>query len=87
MAMELPVVATAVGGVPEAVADGETGVLVAADDAPGLVDAVANLLASPDRRAAMGAAARNRAAERFSVTRMLGELEDLYREVLDRGGS
>jgi len=84
MAMEVPVAATAVGGIPEAVADGETGRLVPAGDAGALAAAVAGLLADAELRRALGRAARRRVAERFSTERMVVELETLYREVLDR---
>lgn len=84
MAMEVPVVATAVGGIPEAVVDGETGRLVPPGEAGPLAAAVADLLADREARRAMGRAARRRAAECFSTERMLTELETLYREVLGR---
>lgn len=84
MAMEVPVVATAVGGIPEAVVDGETGRLVPPGEAGPLAAAAADLLSDPRERRAMGGAARRRVTERFSTERMLGELETLYREVLGR---
>ena len=87
MALERPVVATAVGGVPEAVADGDTGVLVAPGSAAALADAVCGLLASADTRIAMGRAARQRAETTFSTRRMQAELEDLYDRVLSGAGA
>jgi glycosyltransferase involved in cell wall biosynthesis len=80
MAAGRAVVATAVGGVPEAIADGESGVVRAFGDVAGLAAAAAGLLADPARRAALGAAARRRVAERFGIRRMAGELEAIYRE-------
>jgi glycosyltransferase involved in cell wall biosynthesis len=80
MAAGRAVVATAVGGVPEAIADGESGVVRAVGDVAGLAAAAAGLLADPARRAALGAAARRRVAERFGIRRMAGELEAIYRE-------
>ncbi|HVY60846.1 MAG TPA: glycosyltransferase, partial [Planctomycetota bacterium] len=66
MACARPVVATAVGGVPEVVEDGVTGLLVPPAQPGRLADAVGRLLASPELRAAMGEAGRRRAAERFA---------------------
>ena len=75
-----PVVATDVGSVAEVVRDGSTGLVVPAD-VDALTAAVATLLDDPARRAAMGAAARARAAAEFSVARMVAEHVELYREV------
>lgn len=86
MALELPVAATAVGGVPEAVADGETGHLVPAGDPAALAQAAVAVLTSPDAGRALGRAGRRRAAERFSTRRMLADLEALYDRVLDGEG-
>lgn len=57
----LPVVAHDIGGVPEAVAHGETGLLVAPDDTAGLTEAFARLIADPGLRRQLGAAGRRRA--------------------------
>jgi glycosyltransferase involved in cell wall biosynthesis len=84
MAAGLPVVACAVGGNPEAVVDRETGRLVPSRDAAAFASAVAELLADPEKRKAMGEAGRVRATERFSLDRMVGEMESLY-ESLARG--
>jgi glycosyltransferase involved in cell wall biosynthesis len=64
----VPVVATAVPGVRTILADGETGLVVGIDDLAALVTATARLLAEPQLRTAMGAAARDRCAARFSLT-------------------
>ncbi len=64
----VPVVATAVPGVRTILSDGETGLIVGIDDLTALVIATAALLDDPHRRAAMGAAARERCAARFSLT-------------------
>lgn len=63
----VPVVATAAPGIPMIVADGETGIVVPVDDRASMIDAVAELLADPARRRAMGEAARRRCVERFSL--------------------
>lgn len=84
MAHGVPVVATAVGGIPEAVRDGVEGVLVAPGDAAALADAVLGLLADPDARMRLGAAGRERARTEFSSTRMIATLEDLYEKLAAR---
>jgi glycogen synthase len=96
MACERPVVATAVGGIPEVVVDGETGVLVplelSADDpmtpadpdrfARDLASAVNPLMADPDLRVRMGAAGRRRAVERFSWSSIADQTVALYRSLV-----
>ena len=61
MAFRLPVVATRVGGFPEMVADGETGILVPPKDPNSLAAALASLLTDPARAQTMGAAGHQRA--------------------------
>ncbi|RSN10491.1 glycogen synthase [Nonomuraea sp. WAC 01424] len=90
MACETAVVATATGGIPEVVADGETGLLVPIDQGPDgtpydpeafaadLAERVNTLLADPARAAAMGRAARVRAVEHFSWERIARRTLDLY---------
>ena len=73
MAAGLPVVASAVGGVAEAVADGETGLLVAPGDVDALAGAIERLLADGTLRRAMGSAGRARAAEHFALGRFRAE--------------
>lgn len=85
MAAGLPVVACDVGGNPEAVVDGETGRLVPPRCPGRLAVAMSELLRDEGKRRAMGEAGRRRAEERFSLGRMVGELESLY-ESLARGG-
>lgn len=85
MAARLPVVACGVGGNPEAVVDGETGRLVPSRNAAAFASAVAELLADPEKRKAMGEAGRLRATGRFSLDRMVEEMESLYGS-LARGG-
>lgn len=73
-----PVVATRVGGNPELVQDGVTGLVVPPADSAALGEAIGALLDDPARAAAMGAAARQIAEERFSVRTMIGAHEKLY---------
>jgi glycosyltransferase involved in cell wall biosynthesis len=81
MASGLPVVASRTGGLPELVVDGKTGYLVAPGDVGALAQRIAELLQSPERRAAMGAAGRNRAADHFSLERMADAMEGVYESV------
>jgi glycosyltransferase involved in cell wall biosynthesis len=78
MACGLPVVATAVGGIPELVVPGVTGRLVPPGDTPALAAAMEGLLADKDARGRMGAAGRNVAETRFARQRMVSELEEIY---------
>jgi len=77
MAVGVPVVAAAVGGVPEIVRDGDSGRLVAPHDVAALANALADLLASPERRAQLSAGGR-RVAEAHSVAAAVDALEALY---------
>jgi glycosyltransferase involved in cell wall biosynthesis len=80
--LEKPVVASRVGGIPEVVVDGETGLLVPPDDPAALADALNRLLGDPGLRAKLGAAARLRATERFSAARHVEGVERVYAEAL-----
>ncbi len=82
MACGLPVVATRVGGLPEVVDDGVTGLLVAPADPTALAQAMVAIWTDPERRDRMGRAGRLRAEERFDVRRMVAEYEALYRETI-----
>jgi glycosyltransferase involved in cell wall biosynthesis len=82
MAARLPVVATAVGGVPEVVVDGETGSLVEAGDAGALADAMVRLGRDAALRIAYGDAGRARAVAEFGEAGMLARTAEIYREVL-----
>ena len=99
MACARPVVASAVGGIPEVVVDGETGVLVPVElrtDEPmtpvdpdrfalDLAEAVNRLMADPGRRQAMGAAGRRRAVEQFSWSSIADQTLALYRGLVRAG--
>jgi glycosyltransferase involved in cell wall biosynthesis len=83
MAMELPVVATRITGVPELVDDGVAGALVAPGARDELVDALAGLLAAPpERRRAMGRAGREKVAAEYELGRTTEQLRDLFREMV-----
>jgi glycosyltransferase involved in cell wall biosynthesis len=82
MASGLPVIATAVGGVSEAVRDGETGLLVPARDPAGLARAIVKLARDPALRAAMGAAGAARARAEFGVDRCANAYDAVYRSLV-----
>ena len=100
MACETPVVAAAVGGIPEIVVPGETGLLVPLEaeggDSPeprdpdafsrALAAAVNELMSAPERRVAMGKAARKRVLEHFSWTHIAKVTLEFYRELIERKG-
>jgi starch synthase len=100
MACETPVVASAVGGIPEIVVSGETGVLVPIEAEGGgsveprdpeafsraLADAVNELMDAPERRAAMGKAARARVLAHFSWQAIAEQTLAFYRELLEMPG-
>jgi glycosyltransferase involved in cell wall biosynthesis len=77
-----PMVATAVGGIPEAVTDGVSGLLVPAREPGRLAAALGRLLDDPRGRAALAAAARRHAAEALSLEPMLAAVDAVYRAVL-----
>jgi len=79
-----PVLASDVGGLPEIVADGETGLVVPAGDADALAWAIAELAANLPRTAALGAAGRARALADFRQERCTERHEELYRAALAR---
>lgn len=82
MAMGVPVVATAVGGTAEAVADGLTGTLVPPNRPDRLAEAIVRFLKDPAAARAAGAAGRRRVLERFSAARMVADTEALYEQLL-----
>jgi len=82
MACEVPVVASAVGGVPELVDDGVTGILCPPDDLMAMADAAIGLLTDDKRHSRMAQAARKRAVERFADTRIIPMYEAYYDEIL-----
>ena len=81
-----PIVAFDSGGLRDVVVDGETGRLVPPRDADALARALDELLERPDRGAALGAAGRTRALERFSPDAVARRHIELYRAAQERGG-
>lgn len=83
----LPVIASNVGGVPEAVADGETGFLIPKGDVETLRDRLVRLIQDPELRMRMGAAGRARYEAHFTLEQMLEKTLAVYGKVLKRGVS
>jgi glycosyltransferase involved in cell wall biosynthesis len=81
-----PVVATRVGGVPDVVREGEDGFLVEAGDVDALADRLARLAADPELRERLGAAGRARVIPRYSVERLVDDIDLLYRSLLASAG-
>jgi glycosyltransferase involved in cell wall biosynthesis len=81
----LPVVATAVPGVRTIVEDGSSGIVVGADDVTAMVEATARLVADPDLRRAMGAAARRRCEARFSLEAVAACWLSFLEPLVERG--
>jgi glycosyltransferase involved in cell wall biosynthesis len=84
MAAEVPVVATRVGGNPEVVEHGVTGLLIPPRDPHALASAICRLLENPDLASRFGRAGRQRVTEQFSLERMVCETEDLYLKLLEK---
>lgn len=78
MALGLPVVSTAVGGVPELVEPGVTGFLAEVGDIEGLSGQVITLLLNPELRVSFGNAARRRIEERFAFDHRVRTMEEIY---------
>ncbi|MCX5667902.1 MAG: glycosyltransferase family 4 protein [Candidatus Omnitrophica bacterium] len=79
-----PTVATAVGGIPEIVKDGETGILVPPGDPEGIAGAVAGLLKDARKRHAMGCAAKEWIKSNFNEEKMVSEIDNIYKELAKR---
>ncbi|HRV93205.1 MAG TPA: glycosyltransferase [Anaerolineae bacterium] len=82
MAAGLPVVATAVGGTPEVVQNGQTGILVPPGDHQSLAIALERLITEPDLRLKMGQAGLNRIQQAFTVEQMVEKYHNLYFQLI-----
>ncbi len=82
MASAKPVVATAVGGVPDIVLDGQTGILAPSGDADGLAVAMTDLLLDPGKRQEFGERGREFVREKYTKERLCADIEKLYGELL-----
>ena len=84
MAASRPVVATDVGGTPDAVREGATGLLVPPSDPSRLAGAIARLHAEPALRAKLGTAARAAAQSGYSASAVISQVEALYTSLARR---
>jgi glycosyltransferase involved in cell wall biosynthesis len=84
--MERPLVATRVGGMVDSVRDGETGVLVEPANSDELARGILQLLRDPERAHRLARAGRNLMLERFTLSRTLRDLSELYHRLLERDG-
>ena len=86
MALKKAIVASAVGGVPDVIQDGKTGLLVPSEDPQALAQAILQILRDPQKGAEMGEASSQDARKRYSLDTMVEKLESLYQRLLnDRG--
>lgn len=86
MSAGIPAVASAVGGIPEAVHDGENGILIPPSDSEAVAEGVLRLLRDPDLRTRLGSEARRTMQEEFGVDSMVEGVLAVYRRVLkDKG--
>lgn len=87
MAAGAPVVATRVGGIPDLVVDGQSGLLVEPRDSASMARAVKRLLADGDAARAMGERGRELARERYDIDAVVGRMEDTFDSLLARARS
>lgn len=84
MAMGKPVVATRVGGIPELVVDGQTGLLCEAGNPENLAQNIIKLANQPELRHQMGIRGQERAVKDFSLDHMIDDIENVYRNVIQK---
>ena len=84
LAAGLPIIATDVGAISEAVRDGETGIMIPAGDSDALANAIIHLKNNPALRQAMAVAARQLACERFDARKNYGQLLELLRNLAQK---
>jgi glycosyltransferase involved in cell wall biosynthesis len=80
MAAGKPIVASAVGGIPEVIDHGIDGILIPSDDSDRLAEAISELLHDDKKRDDMGEKARKKFEERFTIQTMVERYEELYEE-------
>ncbi|MBW8000507.1 MAG: glycosyltransferase family 4 protein [Planctomycetes bacterium] len=82
MAMRNPVIATNIGGLPEVVVDGETGIIIEPCNADVLADSIKYLLENPEKRFQMGQQGRKRVCEHFTIEKNVRKTEEVFLETL-----
>jgi glycosyltransferase involved in cell wall biosynthesis len=87
MAAGKPIIATNVGGTPEAIIDGKTGILVPSKDIKAMTTVLIELADNPDLQTRLGNEGRKRAAQNYSVENYVERLDGLYRQLLDNNNS
>lgn len=78
MACSIPVISTRIAGIPELIEDGKNGILVSPGDAYGLARAMQGLIEDPDRRVALGSAAREKVLREYSIEQSGAAMADLF---------
>jgi glycosyltransferase involved in cell wall biosynthesis len=86
LASGTPVVATAVGGVPDVVMDQQTGLLVPSGDVSSLTQAIARLLGAPEYGQGLALAGQQSVLEQFDIARLVKDMESLYHSLLKEKG-
>jgi glycosyltransferase involved in cell wall biosynthesis len=86
LASGTPVVANRVGGVPDVIRDGVDGFLVDGGDVEGAAKRLATLAGDPELRARLGESGQARVLERYSVARLVDDVDRLYRSLLEANG-
>lgn len=86
MAAELPIVASSVGGIPEMIDDGNTGLLVPPQNPDALADAIINVLSNFEQAKQMGKRGKQKAQNEFAPERYIQKLDALYQELLEAKG-
>ena len=81
MACEVPIVATNVGGSPESVVDGDTGLIVPPRNPKALAEALEKLISDPDLRERLGKAGRRRVKEHFSREKLIRTMDEFYQRI------
>ena len=84
MAMSKPIIATTVGGIPELVVNGETGILVPPKDSESLANVMIKLLSNPSEAWQMGKAGYVRVKQYFTVEKMVEDTEKIFDELLTK---
>src|SRR5262249_30255147 len=83
MACEVPVIATRVGGLPEVVLDGETGVLIELGDTRTMAESAVEILSDERKKREMGARGRAWAVDQFNTEKVIPQYEQLYQRVVE----